>query len=76
MPMKALIMCILPGFGLVLWLCSKPLLSRAQETVVQGVVTDEEGKPIKDALLTLVDPERGFKFVLKTDKKGKFIKEG
>lgn len=57
-----------------------PLLSppaaSAQETVVQGVVTDEEGKPVKDARLTFSDPTRGLNFVLKTDKNGKFIKVG
>jgi tetratricopeptide (TPR) repeat protein len=53
-----------------------PGFALAQETVVQGVVTDEEGKPVKDARLTFSDPERGLKFVLKTDKNGKFIKVG
>ena len=53
-----------------------PSLGFAQETAVQGVVTDEAGKPVKDARLTLLDPERGLKFVLKTDKSGKFIKVG
>ncbi len=48
----------------------------AQETVVQGVVADEEGKPVKDARLTFSDPERGLDFVLKSDKNGKFIKVG
>jgi len=57
---------VLPGFRSGL----------AQETVVQGVVIDEDGNPVKDARLTLVDPERGLKFVLKTDKNGKFMKVG
>ena len=67
---------ILVVFALVLLphLCPQPGL--AQETAVQGVVIDEAGKPVKDARLTLVDPERGLKFVLKTDKDGKFIKVG
>jgi tetratricopeptide (TPR) repeat protein len=53
-----------------------PPSAYAQETVVQGVVIDEEGKPVKDARLTFVDPQRGLKFVLKSDKDGKFIKVG
>jgi len=53
-----------------------PRSSLAQETVVEGVVTDEGGKAVTNARLTLVDPERGLKFVLKTDKNGKFIKVG
>jgi len=57
-----------------------PLLSppaaSAQETVVQGVVTDEEGKPVKDARLTFSDPTRGLNFVSKQTKNGKFIKVG
>ncbi len=48
----------------------------AQDTVVQGIVTDEEGKPLKDVKLTFEDPSRGLKFNLKTDKNGKFIKVG
>lgn len=66
--------CLLFGLACVLLLDPQPGL--AQETVVQGVVTDEEGKPVKDARLIFVDPERGLKFVLKTDKNGKFIKVG
>ena len=51
-------------------------LSFAQESVVQGIVTDEQGKAIKNARLTLLDPATGLKFVLKTDKDGKFMKVG
>lgn len=51
-------------------------LALAQETVVQGIVIDEEGRPVKDARLTFSDPERGLKFVLKSDKNGKFLKVG
>ena len=62
--------------GLAFLLFLFPTVTSAQETVVQGLVTDEEGRPVKDARLTFVDPERGLKFVLKTDKNGKFIKVG
>jgi len=65
---------LLSGFALLLLLA--PLSALAQDTVVQGVVTDEEGKPVKDARLTFSDPGRGLAFVLKTDKNGKFIKVG
>jgi tetratricopeptide (TPR) repeat protein len=51
-------------------------LSFAQESVVQGIVTDEQGKAIKNARLTLLDPATGLKFALKTDKDGKFMKVG
>lgn len=53
-----------------------PLFNFAQDTVVQGVVTDKEGHPLKNASLTFEDPSRGLKFHLKTDKNGKFIKVG
>ncbi|OGD38405.1 MAG: hypothetical protein A2V45_07585 [Candidatus Aminicenantes bacterium RBG_19FT_COMBO_58_17] len=65
---------LLFGLACLLLLSLQSVL--AQETVVQGVVTDEEGKPVKDARLTFADPQRGLKFVLKTDKNGKFIKVG
>jgi len=51
-------------------------LSFAQESVVQGIVTDEQGKAVKNARLTLLNPATGLKFVLKTDKDGKFMKVG
>ncbi|MEW5900704.1 MAG: tetratricopeptide repeat protein [Acidobacteriota bacterium] len=47
-----------------------------QETVLQGQVTDEDGKPLKDVKLTLADPERGLVFHLKSDQNGKFMKVG
>jgi len=73
---QARFMSTLVVFILVLLPLLRPQPGLAQETVVQGVVTDEAGKSVKDARLTLVDPERGLKFVLKTDKNGKFIKVG
>ena len=73
---KAAILSPLLVLSLAFPLLLSPSLSFAQETAVQGVVTDEAGKPVKDARLTLIDPERGLKFVLKTDKNGKFIKVG
>lgn len=71
-PLLISLMVIVTAFSLLV----RSPLTFAQETVVQGVVTDEEGKPIKDARLTFADPQRGLKFVLKTDKNGKFIKVG
>jgi tetratricopeptide (TPR) repeat protein len=66
--------------GFVIAAALAPILTpravSAQETVVEGVVADEEGKPVKDARLTFTDPQRGLKFVLKSDKNGKFIKVG
>jgi len=76
MPEKASVPSVLLFFGFACLLLLSPRLGQAQETVVQGVVTDEVGKPVKDAQLTFSDPERGLKFVLKTDKNGKFIKVG
>ena len=73
---QATFISILVVFAPVLLLHLRPQPDLAQETVVQGVVIDEGGNPVKDARLTLVDPERGLKFVLKTDKNGKFIKVG
>jgi tetratricopeptide (TPR) repeat protein len=73
---QATFISILVVFALVLLLHLRPQPGLAQETVVQGVVIDEGGNPVKDARLTLVDPERGLKFILKTDKNGKFIKVG
>jgi len=73
---KALVLSTLVVFALVLLPPLRPQPGLAQETVVQGVVIDEAGKPVKDARLTLLDPGMGLKFVLKTDNNGKFIKVG
>lgn len=51
-------------------------LTLAQDTVVQGMITDEEGIPLKSAKLTFEDPSRGLSFHIKSDKNGKFIKIG
>ncbi len=61
---------------LLIFLLSIPHLNSAQETVVTGVVTDQEGKPLKNAKITFLDPSRGHKFNLKSNKKGNFIKVG
>ncbi|UCC38746.1 MAG: tetratricopeptide repeat protein [Candidatus Aminicenantes bacterium] len=61
---------------LLTFVFSIPYLSFGQDTVVKGVVTDQEGTPIKDAKITFHDPSRGLKFEIKSDKKGNFIKVG
>ncbi len=76
MKKKSLILKIFPVSILLVFLLSIPIISLAQETVVKGVITDEEGKPLKGAKVTLHDPSRGLKFNLKTDKNGNFIKVG
>lgn len=48
----------------------------AQDTVVQGMIIDEEGIPLKGAKLTFEDPSRGLSFHIESDKNGKFIKIG
>jgi len=73
---KAFVCSILIAVGVACPLLLAPRSGIAQETVVQGIVTDEDGKPVKDAQLTFSDPERGLTFVLKSDKNGKFIKVG
>lgn len=67
---------IFPVFTLVFSIILIPCYTVAQSTVVQGVVTDEEGTPLEKASLTFKDPNRGLSFHLKTDKNGKFIKVG
>jgi len=66
----------LPVSILAIYLLIIPCLTCAQDTVVQGVVMDEEGNPLKDAKLTFEDPSRGLSFHIKSDKNGKFIKVG
>ena len=63
-------------FGLAYLLIPGSRAGLAQQTVAEGRVIDEEGKPVPDARLTFSDPERGLTFVLKSDKNGKFIKVG
>ncbi|MFW6148070.1 MAG: tetratricopeptide repeat protein [Thermodesulfobacteriota bacterium] len=65
-----------PFFMLVIFLILIPHFNHAQDTVAQGVVTDEEGTPLKDAKVIFEDPSRGLSFHMKTDKNGRFIKVG
>jgi tetratricopeptide (TPR) repeat protein len=48
----------------------------AQNVVIRGTVTDQEGNPLEDVHIKLVDPARGLMFDLKSDKKGNFMKVG
>lgn len=57
-------------------LLSIPQMNYGQDTVVGGVVTDKQGTPVKNAKIIFLDPDRGYKFSLETDKKGKFLKVG
>lgn len=66
----------MPALMLATILFLIPSFNFAQDTVVQGVVTDEEGNPLKDVRLTFKDPNRGLSFHIKSDKNGKFIKVG
>ncbi|MEE8585854.1 MAG: tetratricopeptide repeat protein [Acidobacteriota bacterium] len=51
-------------------------LLQAQSGVVRGVVTDEEGKPIKDVLIRIEGMNVKRKYKVKTNKKGEFIHIG
>ena len=48
----------------------------AQNVVIRGVVTDQEGNPLKDVRIRFEDPSRGLTFDLKSNKKGNFMKVG
>jgi tetratricopeptide (TPR) repeat protein len=50
--------------------------SLAQDTVVEGVVLDRDGQPLKDVQIVFVDRQGGQKFTAKSDKKGKFMRVG
>jgi tetratricopeptide (TPR) repeat protein len=61
------------------WLLSFLVLAdfvQAQNSVIRGLVTDENGQAVKDAIVVFQDISSGFKYDLKTDKKGKFVKVG
>ena len=53
-----------------------PSTSFGQDTIVKGVITDVDGKPIPDAKIAFYDPDRGHKFNVESDKDGRFIKAG
>ncbi len=51
-------------------------LLQAQSGVVRGVVTDEEGKPIKDVQVRIEGMNVNRKYKVKTNKKGEFVHIG
>lgn len=53
-----------------------PRLVFPQVTVVKGIVTDQNDKPLKNAKITFHDPTRGLKFNVKSNEEGEFIKAG
>jgi len=50
--------------------------SLAQDTVLEGVVLDRDGRPLPDVKIVFVDSEGGQKFTAKSDKKGQFMRVG
>ncbi len=48
----------------------------SQETVLRGTVHDEQGNRLQKVKITLLDPSRGTRFVLSSNKRGEFIKVG
>ncbi len=53
-----------------------PVDHLAQQTVVEGIVVDRDENPLKNVKITFTDRDRGTKFTLKSNKKGKFMKVG
>lgn len=47
-----------------------------QQSVLRGIVTDQEGNTLKNVKIVMQDPSRGTRFTFKTNKEGKFIKVG
>lgn len=43
---------------------------------IYGCVTDETGKPIPDVKITITDPERDIKYIIKTNENGKYYQMG
>lgn len=57
-------------------LISIPNFNFGQASVLKGVVTDQEGKPLKNATIIFLDPSRGTKFTTKCNEEGQFMKVG
>jgi len=55
---------------------SAPNLKSGQQTVISGTVRDKDDKPLVNAKVSFIDQQRGAKFSVKTNKKGKFIRVG
>jgi len=58
---------------LLLLLALSLLRSQAQDRTVRGKVTDESGKPLAGATVTITDVQRGVSQTLKTDSDGAYI---
>lgn len=50
--------------------------SFGQISLVKGTVCDKQGNPLQNVRITLLDPARGTKFSIKSNKEGKFVKIG
>ncbi len=48
----------------------------AQDTVLEGIVLDRDGRPLKDVKILFVDSEGGQRFTAKSDKRGQFMRLG
>ena len=59
--------------GLFIFFLSKGF---GQETVFRGIIQDSQGNPLPKVKITLINPSRGTRFVLSSNKKGEFTKIG
>ncbi len=76
MEIKNTILRSLLVFLFLAFLLSIPQKNFGQATLIKGTVTDKQGKTIENVKITFLDPSRGYRFNLKSDKKGQFIKAG
>lgn len=67
---------ILSFFTLLTLLAIFPDFSSGQTTIVKGIISDKQGNPLQNAKITFLDPTRGSKYTVKSDKEGKFVKVG
>jgi tetratricopeptide (TPR) repeat protein len=53
-----------------------PVSAQIETGVMQGVVKDEEGKPLEGVIFRITDLERGTSYEVKSDKNGRFYRRG
>jgi tetratricopeptide (TPR) repeat protein len=59
-----------------LYVTAPPAAAQIETGVMQGVVNDEEGKPLEGVIFRISDLERGTSYEVKSDRNGRFYRRG
>jgi tetratricopeptide (TPR) repeat protein len=76
--LRVAVRCLVIGLGLLAAssVAAPPVVAQIETGVMQGIVRDEEGKPLEGVIFRITDLERGTSYEVKSDRNGRFYRRG